>query len=51
MVAQPQPPRWSGKDYLEMELASPIRHEFLDGHVYGMAESIAGSFPIADFSL
>jgi Uma2 family endonuclease len=37
MVAQPEPPRWSVEDYLEMEYSSAIRHEFLDGHVYAMA--------------
>lgn len=37
MVAQPQPPRWSVDAYLDMERLSPIKHEYLDGHVYAMA--------------
>lgn len=37
MVAQPHPPRWTVEAYLEMERGSPIRHEYLDGHVYAMA--------------
>lgn len=37
MVAQPQPPRWSVDEYLEMERASSVKHEYLDGHVYAMA--------------
>jgi Uma2 family endonuclease len=37
MVAEPRPPRWSVEDYLEMERASTVRHEFLGGYVYAMA--------------
>ena len=37
MVAQPQPPRWSVDDYLEMERGSSVKHEYLDGRVYAMA--------------
>jgi Uma2 family endonuclease len=37
MAAHPQPPRWSVDAYLEMERGSPIKHDYLDGHVYAMA--------------
>lgn len=29
--------KWSEEEYLDMEDTSPIKHEFLDGHVYAMA--------------
>ena len=37
MVAYVQRPRWSVKDYFELESFSPVRHEFIDGYVYAMA--------------
>ena len=37
MVARPQPPRWSVEAYLAMERGSPIKHDYIDGHVYAMA--------------
>jgi len=37
MAAYPQPPLWAVDAYLEMERGSPIKHEYLDGHVYAMA--------------
>jgi len=37
MVTQPQPPRWTVEEYLEMERGSPIKHEYLGGYVYAMA--------------
>jgi len=37
MVAHPQPPPWTVAAYLEMERGSPIKHEYIAGHVYAMA--------------
>jgi Uma2 family endonuclease len=33
----PDLPRWTAARYLEMERASPIKHEYVDGVVYAMA--------------
>ena len=37
MVASPNPPLMTLEEYLELEENSPIKHEYLDGHVYAMA--------------
>lgn len=40
-MAQPAPRRCSVDDYLAIELASPVRHELLDGTIYAMAGGTA----------
>lgn len=37
MAVHPQPPPWTVEAYLEMERNSPIKHDYIDGHVYAMA--------------
>ena len=37
MIASPNPPLMTLEEYLELEENSPIKHEYLDGHVYAMA--------------
>lgn len=37
MVAHPSPPLMTVEEYLELEENSPIKHEYIDGHVYAMA--------------
>jgi Uma2 family endonuclease len=37
MVARASRPRWTVEQYLEMERASPVRHEYIDGEVYALA--------------
>jgi Uma2 family endonuclease len=37
MVARASRPHWTVEQYLEMERASPVRHEYIDGEVYALA--------------
>ena len=37
MGAEHGPRGWTVEEYLQLELASPVKHEYVDGHVYAMA--------------
>jgi Uma2 family endonuclease len=36
MIASPQNPNFSPSEYLQIEEQSPIKHEYIDGHIYAM---------------
>jgi Uma2 family endonuclease len=36
MIASPQNPNFSPSEYLQIEERSPIKHEYMDGHIYAM---------------
>ncbi len=48
MVANPQPQRMTPEEYLGWEAEQPIKHEYIEGQVYGMA---GGTLPHNDIIL
>ena len=37
MIASPQQPDFTPDEYLNMEVESPVKHEYIDGQIYAMA--------------
>jgi Uma2 family endonuclease len=38
LMALPEPTRFTINEYYALEAASDIKHEFVDGYIYGMAD-------------
>ncbi len=47
MVAQPSPPKVSFEEYIAIDAASDVKHEYIGGYVYAMAGGTPGHARIA----
>ena len=47
MIASPQQPYLASDEYLQMEDASNIKHEYIDGQIYAMAGASDSHITIA----